>query len=567
MRRQYAIPSSLLPRPRPLALLAAAWGGIVPVALAQGDFVECTRRLYSTPSDPASIGSEVSIVSVPDVSGDGYPELLVGSPEDRLFPHSQLAGHVHLLDGRTGVERFRIVGIANDRLGRSVSPAGDFDQDGIGDLLVGAPGIGAARVYSGIDGTLLLEVTGAMRAFGRSVAGVGDIDADGVPDLAVAELEISSTVAPDGRVRLVSGADGSEIGVLVGDPYFGYDIASLGNLNSDGRSELAVLGGGRVSVIDLATLAEVAAVVGGQDGSFQRISFLGVPSPSRFLSYPSVPTILITGVQDVIPPIGVADHGIAFLAGATTGTILRTYRGRYGEFFGPGVPLASDQDDDRVRDFALLGSGPASGAGGSAWMVPAWIGVLSTSTGALLRAVTDTTGHPEALQGLVALPDLDGDGLDELAVARHVARDLLVVGRSVSLISSKAPIEAFGQAVAGSAGIEPRISVDACPRLGTSIRVETERVLGRARGAIVLGLARIDQPLGAGILYPRPDLRFWHRATGAQGVPGAGDASQPIGIPFDVQLVGVQVFVQAAYLDRGAAGGVAFTRALELELY
>ena len=92
-------------------------------------------------------------------------------------------------------------------------------------------------------------------------------------------------------------------------------------------------------------------------------------------------------------------------------------------------------------------------------------------------------------------------------------------------------------------------------------------LLDRAVGTLLLGLARVDLPFRGGIVYPRADLRFLHRASGPDGVPGAGNASIALTMPTDAGLTGLTFYAQALYLDRGVRGGIALTRAMKLMLY
>jgi hypothetical protein len=517
---------------------------IAPSVAWQETFIECTRvlRTYSRPTPEDGFGQ--SLASVPDVDGDGVDELLVGSPGPL---QSQRPGRIQLFHGASGVELFHVDGIGGDRLGGSVSPAGDLDGDGVGDLLVGAPGVGRARVFSGSNGLRLLDLRGRAGAFGHSVAGMGDIDLDGVPDLAVVELDPPDPVRTSrGRVSIVSGADGHELRSLAGidqDDRFGTEIVNLGDVNGDGRSELAVLAApgsasGRASVIDLASGTELFTHTGDWIGGvLGHLAVLGNVS-----THPRVRT----------PGLLISSNGQAQVVDGASGRVVRTIAAGFREFF---VNCAGfeDVDGDRLADFAISGFGLDSGRG--------WVNIFSTGSGALLRRVEHASG--ESLQDILATEDLDGDRMGELVTSVNVAG-----GSEVILVSSAVPVQAFGFATPGRGGIQPQISIGGCPRIGGSMRIEIERVVGGAPGLLVLGRTRADRRFRGGILYPGTGIAdVPHVAAGARGVVGAGDASIPLALPSDVGLLGASFFAQALYLDRGAAEGVSFTRALRLTLY
>ena len=97
-----------------------------------------------------------SVALIPDLSGDGLADILVGAPEERSgYGSHAVYGAVYHLVGQTGTEevdlgrlgsdgvRYR-GGEGYDLLGASVAVVGDFDGDGAQDLAVGAPRANAA---------------------------------------------------------------------------------------------------------------------------------------------------------------------------------------------------------------------------------------------------------------------------------------------------------------------------------------------------------------------------------------------------------------------------------------
>jgi len=133
-----------------------------------------------------------SVASAGDVDGDGFADLVVGAPHNAA--NGTDAGAVYVFSGRTGALLFAKHGhAANIQFGWSVASAGDVDGDGHADVLVGAnlddsgsdpnDNSGSVRVLSGLDGSELLVFTGSPQdRLGTSVSNAGDVNADGRTD-------------------------------------------------------------------------------------------------------------------------------------------------------------------------------------------------------------------------------------------------------------------------------------------------------------------------------------------------------------------------------------------------
>jgi hypothetical protein len=106
--------------------------------------------------------------------------------------------------------------------GWSVSGAGDVNNDGYDDVIVGAyqenpapspANAGRAYIFSGADSSLLYELISPNEAlngsFGYSVARAGDINGDAYADVIVGAYFEDGAELHSGRVYLFSGADGS----------------------------------------------------------------------------------------------------------------------------------------------------------------------------------------------------------------------------------------------------------------------------------------------------------------------------------------------------------------------
>nr|MBA3756108.1 FG-GAP repeat protein [Nitrosomonas sp.] len=209
--------------------------------------------------------------SAGDINGDGFDDLILGAPTpftvgglDASYIVFGKAGgfsaqmSASSLDGNNG---FRLIGgAAYDRLGSSVSSAGDINGDGFDDVLVGAPGadpngnnsgsiyvvfgkiggFGATLDLSSLDGNNGFRLDGASagRGSGFLVSNAGDVNGDGFDDVIVggsyvvfgkasgfdATLDLSSLDGSNG-FRLDGAGLVSDAGDVNGD---GFDDVILG---------------------------------------------------------------------------------------------------------------------------------------------------------------------------------------------------------------------------------------------------------------------------------------------------------------------------------------------------
>lgn len=186
-----------------------------------------------------------------DFNGDGYADIAVGEPE---FLTNQ--GRVQLFFGGPGTfDTFQDGYVFNPGtkqfFGRRVAAARDFNGDGFADLLVGA--VDAAYVFFGqagprIDAAQYAQLAGGLNeSFGTSMASVGDLNGDGMSDVAIGAPTNGTQGAKAGRVYVyLGGSRGAPNEILDGEKanlQFG-DYLSGGDMDADGFSDLLVTAGG-----------------------------------------------------------------------------------------------------------------------------------------------------------------------------------------------------------------------------------------------------------------------------------------------------------------------------------
>ncbi|HEX5010849.1 MAG TPA: VCBS repeat-containing protein [Planctomycetota bacterium] len=216
------------------------------VALVSGATLETLLTLHGLPQTTGDFGQSVDASA--DVTGDGVPEVAIGSSEE--WPGQLNGGALYILDGATHATLFRKDAAPNAALiTGALTP--DLDGDDVADFLSAEPfyvvsgepdARGRVRAWSGATGLLLWERTGPwpQAQFGSSIAGVGDVNGDGYADVgATSHPQVSGTA---GTLTLLSGPTGStldDVAVDGGTLFLG-QIRSAGHFDAGGCADVLV---------------------------------------------------------------------------------------------------------------------------------------------------------------------------------------------------------------------------------------------------------------------------------------------------------------------------------------
>ena len=426
-------------------------------------------------------------LAVLDADGDGFKDLLVGSPgESAAFLYRGGPGgpSVDASWTATGPSRF----------GFRVARAGDVNGDGYEDAAVGD----LERTHVFLGSAAGLETAAAWTAPGAVPAGVGDVDGDGFDDLAVGD--------PSGVLGKVSVYPGSATGLATAPVWtaagdgqafsgFGAVIAPAGDVDGDGFSDFLVsapghdrvVAGAEIDVfysgdladpVDLPVDAQVVPdtgrvwlIAGSADGPERtpRWTRIGTPVAREAfgLSLAGGSDVDGDGRPDAIAASGRAEAVVFNAYGS--GLSPTPHWIRVGAHVDSETPVAvgmGDVDGDGTGDVVMVDrlsmrvfEGPGL-AGGPA----------QTSTG------------PEAtFRAALAVGDLDGDGRDDVATSGN--GDVRVFFGRAAAAPAPSPEEPPPTVAAASASADGRSSSEGCGLIGVEALLALAYFSSRMRRA------------------------------------------------------------------------------------
>ena len=236
-------------------------------------------ELYG-PVAGAHTGSTVS--NAGDINHDGIQDIIIGSLYGKIYVVFGKATWTSpiVVTSLNGINGFELDGVVNDGNAWAVNTAGDINNDGISDVIIGAPqaspggltNAGKAYVVFGkatwtspislstLNGTNGFELDGetANDGVGTSVAHAGDINYDGIQDIIIGAASNSTRSGKSyvlfGKsvwtspiiLNSLNGVNGFELHGVAANDASGSSVNKVGDINNDGVEDI-IIGAPQVS--------------------------------------------------------------------------------------------------------------------------------------------------------------------------------------------------------------------------------------------------------------------------------------------------------------------------------
>ena len=315
-----------------------------------------------------------AVAGIGDVNGDGYDDVMVGDPS-----YSSSGGRIDAYYGSaSGVSSTSAFAVsstsAGAALGQSIDAAGDMNGDGYDDVIVGSPGYSATYVNggriivfygasAGLSTSSVTSLTGTqnLAGLGTAVAGLGDVNGDGYDDVAASEpywdtvnilLGSSTGVTLTGATTVVNTSWNT----------FGSALDSAGDVNGDGWPDL-IIGDYGYSTSSKASLGRAYVYHNSGSGTFTtaKTTMTGsFASDQLGWDVAGVGDVDNDGYDDVLVGIDFANsyRGEARLYLGSASGVSSSYIQSFGgsatyEYYGSSLDGAGDVDGDGWADIII----------------------------------------------------------------------------------------------------------------------------------------------------------------------------------------------------------------------
>jgi hypothetical protein len=443
--------------------------GDIMISSPEYDTVECDEGMVlaffggagglSSSADWGVKGSQAGgkfgygISSAGDVNGDGFCDVVIGSPyfDDAYADGGKAFVFLGSEGGLPAQADWTAEGEReNAAFGASVSRAGDVNGDGRGDILIGARFFGdgqenegkAYAFYASSGGLPQIgnwSVVGQFSSdFGICVSTAGDLDGDGFSEILIGAPEYDSGQEDEGKIFVYRGSaqglSSTPAWTAEGDQAhaaFGFSVSSAGDVNGDGYDDLIVgapgyrFGGGAETVgmifvylgspTGIVSLADWSAP-SDQDNS----SFGWSVSAAGDINGDGYDDIAVGAPQFDGERI---DMGKAFVyagspSGIAAGPCWTTQGEQGGSWFGESISTAGDVNGDGCADLivgALLYDDGLVDAG-KAYVYRGSPDGLSAAASWTALGETAFSWFGDAVS---TAGDVNGDGYDDVIVGAH----------------------------------------------------------------------------------------------------------------------------------------------------